>query len=524
VLIVACANVAGLLASRAPARAREIALRQAVGAGRLRLVRQLVTESLLIAVGGGAVGLAIAYGGIQLFRKIEFPTEVPLKLFFELDRRVLVTGLAVATLSAVISSLIPAWQTARADLVAVIKGPGQSRRARQWGRQSLVCLQVALALVLLTVAVGMYSGFALRILQGPGFRTERILMARFDTQLAGYDNDKALQVHRLLKDRVRAIPGVESVAITSAVPFKTDTTEFFRVAPEGVRLPDDAGFVRTRSSRIDEGFFDTFGIPIVEGRQFTAADDGVAAHVAIVSRTFASHYWPGASALGRRVRVFGAGDAREWFEIVGVAADAKQDWLGETPQDFIYLPRAQNPAPASTLLIATDRDAAAVAAPLREAVRQIDANLPLFSVRTIEDLYESRGLLVPTVIIQTVGGMGMMGLILALVGLYGLVSHAVSRRVKEFGIRMAVGAAPSSILHMVLLRSVLLTCAGITLGLLGSMASRQLIEAAFPGVGGAGIATYAMVLPAVFAVALLAAYLPARRASRTDPLRALRVE
>ena len=526
VLLVACANVAGLLTSRAPARAREVALRLALGARRLRLVRQLVTESLLVAAGGAVVGLAIAYGGILLFRGIEFPTEVPLKLSFELDRRVLTIGLIVAAASALISSLVPAWQATRTDLVTTIKGAANgSVRTRQWGRQSLVCLQVALSLIMLTVTAALYAGFSERIVEGPGYRTDRLLLMRFDERLAGYEAARARQFYSLLKERTRALPGVTSVALTSMVPMKTDTLEVRRVAPEGIRLPDEAPDVQVMASRVDEGFFSTLGIPIVAGRPFSAADRDDSPNVAVVNRTFAEHYWPGESAIGKRVRIRPfdrRGDG--WFEVVGVAATSKLAWLGETPQDLIYVPHAQSAALGLTLIVATTGNPEHIVSPLQDAVRTIDPQMPYFGVRTMSDLYESRGVTVPRILIGTVSAMGGMGLLLALVGLYGLVAYAASRRTREIGIRMAVGARPSSVVALVLRRGVVLTLVGMVLGAIGSVAAGRALQAAVPGVGNFGIGTYVSVVPVLLAITLLAAYIPARRAARVDPLLALRTE
>jgi putative ABC transport system permease protein len=524
VLLVACANVAGLLTSRAPERAREIALRLAIGAGRPRLIRQLVTESLLIAVGGGALGLAIGYGGILMFRQIEFPTEVPLKLTFELDRRVMIVGLLVATASALLSSLIPAWQTTRADLVTTIKNAAAAtRRPRQWGRHSLVCLQIALSMVVLTVAAAIYRDFTRWIDDGPGYRTEAMLMMRFDPRLTQYDAARSREFYRLLKEGAAGLPGVTSIALTSAVPLKVDTSEGFPIAPEGVELPNDARDVNVSSSRIDEGFFETMRIPVLEGRAFTAADDDTAPRVAMVNQTLAAHYWPNESPIGKRLRLTQANGDRPWLAIVGVAATTKRDWLGETPQEFLYLPRLQNPPEQSTLLVATSGDATALAGPLLAVVRSIDPNMPVFSVRTMASLYEARGVAILNLIVRIVGSMGSMGLMLALVGLYGLVAYAVSRRTREIGIRMAVGAAPGSVLRMVLRRGLELTLAGLVIGAAASWATGTLLRGLFPGEG-ITLDAYVRIVPVVCAVTLLAAYLPARRAARIDPLRALRVE
>jgi macrolide transport system ATP-binding/permease protein len=525
VLLVACANVAGLLTSRAPARAREVALRMAIGAGRVRLLRQLVVESLLIAGGGAIVGLAIAEGATRLFSQIEFPAEVPLKLFFVVDQRVLAVGLIVATASAVLSSLLPAWHATRTDLVTVIKGAPAAGRARQWGRQSLVCLQVAVALVLVTVTAALYAGIESRLLKGPGYRTDGLALMRFDDRLAGYDRDRSRQFYDQLKERVRAMPGVTSVALSTMVPLKTDTMEFQRLSPEGVRLPDEAADVRVLSSRVDEGFFSTLAIPIVTGRAFTAGDREDTRRVAIVNQNFASRYWPKQDAVGKRVRVqpfTGPGDG--WFEIVGVAANSAYTWIAEDPQEFIYLPRTQSPTLETSLVVATSGNAVEIIPPLREVVQSLAPDMPVFGVRTMSDLYQSRGIRVPRLIIGVVGAMGLTGVLLALVGLYGLVAYAVSRRTREIGIRMAVGAVPRAVLSTVMHRGVLLTCAGLALGTLGSIGAGRALAAVVPGFERLGPGQSTILILAMFVVTLLAAYIPARRATRIDPLRALRIE
>ena len=258
----------GLLTSRAPVRAREIALRLAVGASRFRMVRQLITESLLIAIGGGALGLALSYGVIAMFQQLEFPTDFPLKLTFALDARVLLVGIAVAAASAALSSLLPAWQASRADLVSTLKNPtaAASRRSRLWGRSVLVSGQVALTLVLLTVSVFLYRAFQAELTEGPGFRTSGLVMMAFDPGLARYDEARTREFYRLLTEKARAIPGVTSVTLTSSVPMKADTLEFTPIAPEGFTFAAGVENVNTASARIDEGYFDTLEIPIVRGR------------------------------------------------------------------------------------------------------------------------------------------------------------------------------------------------------------------------------------------------------------------
>ena len=519
VLLVACANVAGLLASRAPERARELALRLAMGAGRSRVVRQLLTESLLLALGGAGAGLALAYGTILLFRQIEIPTDLPAAITFELDRRVLAVTLSVAIASALLSSLLPAWRATRGDLAATLKDASGSmpRRSRLLTRHGLVCGQVALSLVLVTVSLWMYRGITLMMLNGPGYRTENLLMVNLDPALARYDEGQAREFYRALEDGVRALPEVASVALTSDVPLGTDTRDAVNIAPEGFQFPPGTDSVTVQAARVDEEFFATMAIPIVSGRAFSSADGADTPHVAIVNTAFAHRYWPGQSALGKRILVK---DRNVWVAIVGVAATIHYNWVAEGPTEFVYLHRLQQPpaTPRMTLLVHTRGDAAAAAGSVRGVVRRIDAGMPIFSVRTMEDFYRARAVTISTVIVEAVAGMGFLGLLLALVGLYALVAHAVNQRTREIGIRMAVGARPGDVLRMVLRHGLLLSLAGIAVGLATSAGMNNLLRAAFPVSSGVNPGLVAVVVPAILAVTLAAALIPARRAARIDPL------
>ena len=525
VLLVACANLAGLLTSRAPVRAREMAMRLAIGAGRARVIRQLVVESLLLAVGGGAFGLLLASAVIVLLQGVQLPTEVPLKLTYDLNDRVLFVGLIVATLSAVGSSLVPAWKSARTDLVSHLKsvGAADSRRTRSWGRNLLVCGQVGLSMVLVTVAVFLFRAYQTEYGRGPGFRTDHVLLMSFEPDLAGYDTPRADRFYDLLVDRVSTIPGVRSVALTSSVPFDAISIENTPVVPEGFQFPAGTESVRVRSARVDEGYFDTLGISIVEGRGFRRTDTRDTPGVAVVNETFASRYWPGRNAVGMRFRLVDR-DTTAWMEIVGIAADTRYRALSEGPTEFVYYTRRQVPAPDTTILLHTDGDPAAFAGPLRSAVRALDANIPVFGVQTMQDFYNATSVSFTNLLIEVVGGMGSMGLALAIVGLYGLVAYSVNRRTREIGIRMAIGARAGSVLAMVMRQGLWLAAGGTLLGVAASAATSNVLRAAFPvpDVPRVDVMTYLLVVPTLFAVTLLAAYSPARRAARIDPLRALR--
>jgi putative ABC transport system permease protein len=524
VLLVACANVAALLASRAPVRAREIAMRMAIGAGRLRLVRQLLIESLLIAAAGGLVGLLLGRAIIEVFQRLQVPSDVPLKLAFALDGRVLIVAMVVAGSSAILSSLLPAWQTTRVDLTTTLKSGSTSDRARLWGRHILVAGQVALSLILLTVAVFLYRGFRGEIEHGPGFRTDRILLASFSPDMIRYDAARTDAFYTQLVERTKALPRVRSVALTSSPPMDAISVENTPVAPEGFQFPAGTDRVNVRSARIDDGYFQTLGVRLLRGRAFGPADTVDATRVAVVNEAFARHYWPGQDPTGKRFRLLARDGS--WFEIIGVAATTKYRSLSEGPTEFIYYSRRQRPAAVSTLIVDTEGDAAAMAAPVRQVVTSIDPNMPMFDVRTMQDLYNANAIGLSTLLVRIVGGMGSIALVLALTGLYGLMAYSVSRRTREIGIRMAVGAHPGWILRMVLDHGLWLTGIGGIVGVLGSVAILVVLRSLmpFPAMSRFDITPYAIAVPALLVVTMLAAYVPARRAARIDPLKTLRTD
>jgi predicted permease len=523
VLIVACANVAGLLTSRAPARARELAVRMAIGGGRLRVMRQLLTESGLIAACGGALGLGAGYVILPMMRS-EVVSDIGVRITVGLDRRAVVVGLMATAASTLLSSLVPAWRASRAtDLTSSLR-PGSSsseRVKRLWGRHSLVVGQVALSLVMLIVAVFVYRGFAAEFSR-PGFRTSQMLLVSLNPALAGYDTDRTDRFYRQLVDRVRTLPSVQSVGLTSVVPLNQDSRDTSIIVPEGYQFASGSESVAVSSARVDEGYLETMDIPLVGGRGFRSTDSANAPPVAIVNRTMAARYWPNQDPIGKRLRV--GGITGPWVQVVGVAADSKYNWIGEGPTPFLYLPRRQNALPSGKLLVATDGPAAALVTPLRDVLRELDPDLPTSPIRTMEAFFQGSAVSGVTRAIPVVGAMGVMGLVLALVGLYSLMAYAVARRTREIGIRLAVGAAPGFVLGMILRHGAQLVMGGIALGLLGSAAIGGLLRALLPSRGGIDVTTYLVVVPALAVVTLLAACIPAYRASRIDPLVALRQE
>jgi macrolide transport system ATP-binding/permease protein len=525
VLFVACANVAGLLTSRAPVRAREMALRLAIGAGRGRLVRQLVTESLLIAIAGGVLGLGVGYAGMTLFRQIELPTDLPIMISFQMDRRALLFSLAVAVTSAVLFGLVPAIQATRTDLTAVMKAsdsvaPGRRRR---WGRAVLVGGQVAVSVVLLVVALFMYRGFRQQIANGPGYRTDHLLMMSFDTGLVRYTDAQARQFFEQVAERARAVPGVKTVTMSNYVPMANDSIGFETVMPEGFQFPPGKDNATVLAARVDEYYFDTMGLTILRGRNFSIDDSFDAPRVAIVNEQFAKHYWPNRDPIGQRLRA--GNDDKAWVQVVGLAKTSKYIFIAEAPSEFVYFPHRQKNLRQTIMLAQSAGDPSTLAAPLRDIVRSLDPNMPIYNVRTMGELYRMRAISIFNVLIGTVAAMGVMGLGLSIVGLYGLVAYAATRRTREIGIRMAIGANRRAVSLMVLRQGMVLAVVGLGLGLVASVGAGELLRAAFPsGDDQRDTVALLIVIPVVLAVTFLAAYLPAWKASRVNPMQALRHE
>jgi predicted permease len=524
VLLVACSNVGGLLASRAPVRAREISMRMAIGAARSRLIRQLLTEGVVIALAGAAVGLAVAYVVLQVGRPNAVGSDLPIRTVVEMNQRALIVSMAVALGSVLLFGLIPALKTTRTDLTGVMKSrDAVAGRQRLWGRNILVAGQVTLSLLLLTVAAFVYQIFRINLTAPPGFKTDHLVTMTFDTGITGYSETQARRFFERLLERVRSEPGIRSATVASEAPF-SNQIDSHAIFPEGYQLPAGQDGVRMNGTRVEQDYFDTLGVRLVEGRAFRETDDADAPLVGIVNQESASHYWPGQSALGKRFRIGSRNGS--WVEIVGVAKNSKYVFIAEPPSEFMYLPWKQHPRLRMTLLAETRGDSAAMVAPLREAARSLDADLPAFDVHTMEEWFAIRAVRVGNALTRLVAALGAMGMGLALVGLYGLMAYAVSRRTREIGIRMAVGAGRGTVLRMVLRRGLALALSGIAVGLVASLAFGRFLAGIFSNtftVSGS-VTTSIGVAAALLGVTLLAAYIPARRASRVDPTVTLRYE
>lgn len=523
ILIIACSNLANLLLARARARSREIAIRLSIGAGRFRLVRQLMTESFLLAVFGGAAGLFFAWGGILLLETLSVPTEPPNILGVQLDWRVVEFSFLVAMVSCLFFGLAPAWQTVRMDFVPALKdgGHGTSGGRRTLGRDALVAGQIALAMVVL-IAAGMFlAGFREILVATPEFRVDHLITLDTAPDMLHYTPEQAKTFYRQLVDRVRAMPGVAGVAMTEALPFAPAQT-ILTVVPEGYQFPKGRETAVEFGGAVDAGYFRIMRVEITRGRAFTDDDRAGTRRVAIVNQQFAKTYWPDQDPIGKRIRLDKPdGPAAE---IVGVARTGHYLLVNETPQPYVYVPYQQNPRSQMTLIVQSMGDPASLATPLREAVRSLDPNLPVFNLRTVATLYESRATGTWLQFFQMVGTMGLIGLILAITGLYGLIAYNVSRRVKEFGIRVALGANRRDVVWLVERRGLLLACVGIAMGAVLTRVAMPMLATGFLGLGSSPPVVYALIPLALLIVSAAASYLPALRAGALDPLRALRDE
>ncbi len=520
VLLLACTNLANLLLARAAERRKEIAMRLALGASRPRLVRQLMAESMLLAVVSGAAGVLLAYWLVQLAAGLKPPVDVPLAIDLHLDYRVMAFTCVVSLLTGVLFGLLPAWQATKVELLPALKdetASGGFRRSRL--KSGLIVLQVALSLVLL---VG--GGLMLRALQRAqaldlGFEPKNAVEVSFDLRLQGYDVARGRDFQKRLLERVRALPGVQAAGLVDLAPvdlhFGRDT-----VYVEGRAQGRAAKAPRAMTSRAGPGYFRAMNTRLVRGRDFDERDDERAQPVAVVNETFARRFWPGEDPLGRRFRL--GGPESPLLEVVGVVEDGKYAGLNEEPQEYVVRPLAQAHTGTNTAVIRTDRNPREVLAAVREEVRRLDPHLPASGKQLEERL--AMPLLPVRVAATLLGGFGLLALALAAVGIYGVMSYAVARRTREIGIRVALGARASNVMRLVVGQGMAPVLAGVAVGLAAALGLTRLAGSMLFGVSAADPLTYAGVAALLTAVALLACYVPARRATKIDPLVALRNE
>lgn len=519
VLLIACANVASLLLSRARARSREIAIRLAIGASRTRLLRQLLTESLLLSLVGGAAGLTLALLGIQFFSSIRLPTAFPVWLVTSLDMRVLAFCAGASVLSGVIFGVAPALHTLRTDLSGTLKSGDSAlagKRRRFQVRNVLVVGQVAVSMLLLLTAGLLVKDFANATGLQAGFRTDHVLLLTLEPSLVGYNETQGRAVYRQIQQRVSALPGVRSVALAEHVALGI-TSSSKNVAIEGYEMARGQQTVSVLANSVDEHYFHVMHIPLLSGRNFEPSDTPSSVPVAIVNETMARTYWPKRSAIGGRIQI-----GKQTLEVVGVAKTIKYRDLSEHPQPFLYLPFSQQYDSLMTLHVETAVDPASLAAPILAEIRSVDAGMPVQDVQTMQHFFQEEALFGNRLVTQVVSVIGLIGLMLAITGLYGVIAYSVSRRTREIGIRMAIGADPGSVARLVLRQGMLLTSLGVAIGLGLSLLASEVLGSLLVGVSARDPGVYIAVPFVLGSISLLACYIPARRAARIDPLLALR--
>jgi predicted permease len=523
VLLAACANVANLLLGRASARRREIAARMALGASRVRLLRQLLTESVLLALLGGIGGWIIAAYVSSLLGLFRTPFGWPLNLSISLDYRVLLFCIALSILTAVAFGLVPALRATRLDLVTDLKAEarGSAAVSRFALRNGLVVAQVAICTVLL-VCMGLFLR-SLHTARGTdlGLTNRNLLLLAFDPGLDRRADPQARQLMRDILERAQRVPGVESATLTSGVPLTLIVSNSRFVPEENARDPQRER-VRADIYAVGPKFFTTMGISFLGGEDFRF-DQAVARRPAIVNDAFARAAFPNRSPIGRRV----LGDGRA-LDIVGLVATAKSRTIGEAPRPSIYLPILHEYSAADTprgvtLVVKTRDAAAAYAGPLREAIRSADRSLAIFDVRTM-DSHLSDALIVPRLAGALSAVAGCIGVVIAIIGVYGVISFAVIRRRRELGIRLAIGARPGQILVMILKQGIALAFVGTAVGFLASLGLTRFASSLLYGVSPTDPLTFVVVPSCLIAVALVACVLPARAAARLDPVEVLRSE
>jgi putative ABC transport system permease protein len=520
VLLIACANVANMLLARASARQREIGIRLAIGASRGRLIRQLLTEAVVLSLLGGAAGVAVASLLLALVNAVPLPLPVPLALALRMDARVLMFTLGVASAAGLAAGLAPAFRATRPDLVGDLKGEGsivQTRRRRWSLRDALVGMQTAVTLVLL-VAAGLLTRSILAAHRVDlGFATDGLVAVSTELSLVGYDDDRASQLYARALERVQALPGVRSASRAVRQPLAINynrNTVFF---PDHQQSGDQG--IPIAATWVDEHYFTTLGVPLVRGRNFSTADNSTSPKVAIVNQAFVHRYWPSGDALGRRFRLRTA--AGPEYEVVGVVSNYKVETVGEPPTPYIHYALGQRTFSGNVIIARTATEPEALVSAIRGEILAMEPNAIFLESQPMRTLVDAT-LLPARLAAQTIALVGAVATALAAIGLYGVIAYAVARRTRELGIRMALGSSPSRVLALVMREGLTVAVAGVLVGAVLSWIAARAIASALYGVGAGDPAAWAGAIAVLLGAAALANYVPARRASRVDPSVALR--
>ena len=523
VLVIACANVANLLLSRAVSRRREVAVRLSLGASRFRLIRQLLTESLLLAGLAGAAGAVMAYWTMDLLMAFVPPVDMPIDLGLRMDGMTLLFALAVSTVTGIVFGLVPALQASSPQTVHALKEEGRGAsvgRATGHLRNTLVVSQVAVCLVLLVGAVLFLRSFIAAQAISPGFDPDRLVTASMDMFPSGYTGERHRDFQRRALEAVRSLPGVRSAAFGSRIPLGFGGNNSTSVAIDGY-VPRENEEVVINYSTVGAGYFETMAIPVRQGREYSEVDTAESPRVLVINEAMARRYWPQGNALGGRVRM----GPNAW-QVVGITADAKYNSINERPLPQLFLPMARSEVSTLRLFVRTIGDPSPMVAEVRNAIRALDPALPIYDARTINE-HMQVAVFAQRMAANLLGAMGVLALLLAAIGLYGVMAYAVSQRTQELGIRLALGASPRSLLNMIVWQGMRLTLVGLAIGLalaLGAFGSIGAVRTLLPGISPMDPITFVVVPLALALVAFLATWFPGRRAGRVDPMVALRVD
>ena len=520
VLLIACVNVANLLLARATTREKEFAVRAAMGAGGTRLVRQLLAESMLLALAGGVGGILLSLWGINLLSLFMPPAHLPIGLDVNVDLPVLAFTFVLSLATGVVFGLAPAWQVSRTDLNESLKAAGRttgSGGGRRGLRDALVVSEVVLATVLLVAA-----GLLLRSLHraeeaGPGFQTQNVTLAAFDLRGSGYTDEQAADYYDRLLEKMRNMPGVEQASTERYVPLWFTGRSYSTTRVEGYtpKPDEDMGI---DLNVVGPEYFGTLRIPMAAGRDFSEADRASAPKVVIVNETMARHFWPNQDATGHRVHIWG-----DWRTVIGVARDIKYHRMNEPPQSFIYLPQLQADGTDVNLLVRSQMAPAAVIVAVRAAAKSLDSKVQPLETDSLSGLLRV-SMFANRTAASLAAALGILGTLLAALGIYGVLSYSVSQRVREIGIRLALGAQKGHVLRLVVGHGLRLAALGAAAGAFAASGVAQGMSSLLFGVSASDPVTFGAVVAAVTLVAALAAYVPARRAMRVDPIVALRHE
>src|SRR5215213_609214 len=526
ILLIACANVANLMLARAAGRRKEIGIRLALGANRARLVRQLLTESVLLSIAGGGLGLLLAFWVTDLMQGFVPILEYNIvSNFFALDSRALVFTLVVSLATGLVFGLAPAWHSSNPDVVPVLKGdPEQARRGKlkAFGlRNVLVVSQVALSLVVLVCGGLFIKSFRKAQTMDPGFDNANGLLVSLSPNLIGYEDEQSRQFYKQVLERVSHVPGVDAVSYARTLPLGDSSNSNGPILREGETLAKGSAGRVIMTTVISPGYFKTMQIPIVEGRDFDDRDQPKTQRVVIVNQQMAQMLWPGESAVGKRVLV--GVDSHDPWEVVGVVKTGKYRTLAEDPKPFFYYAIGQR-RPAPTLMVVrAGVDPRSLVGVIRSEVQAIDRRVPLSGVKTMDE-HKTYALWAPNMAASFSVAFAVVAILLSAVGLYSVMAYVVSQRTREVGIRMALGANRRDVMTMITRQGMRLAAVGVVIGLLLALALAQVLSSLLIGISGYDVTTFILVPALLSAVALLACYLPARRATKVDPLIALRYE